>query len=1612
MGLTQTGTPCTDGNQEFFVDLTGDASGTWNSPNNLSVNIGDTCCGVAGCIEFKILVHPDADAVALNILSGSAGTYSWKLESGLTCTGPVSTDDAFCIAPSTSDTIYITFCQAGTYRFQVESFDPQINLTAIEFLAEGCDITLSATLQDIDPTTLVWTTLDVPAATYLGYLDATTGTPTVTMTVPKGSTVPGDATIDYRLSGRVTATCPAVSADVAVIISPAPNITINPPTTFCPEDPYTVTANPGPGSYEYNWYNAYDGSGAGSGWSTSTSFTFGTVGQKSVIVRDPNNMALGFTTCAYDTVNFDLTLFPTPPANITGPVVPICTGVSYGFSTPSAGAGAIYAWEFREYPSGTVITNIANNRTPNLTFNTCGDKQAVVTVTSNDGCDSTISLVFQADSLAPDLTGCTLPEPIFECAGTAANNAAILAWHNANIALLDLPTSCVTDDCNWTVTSDFNPGNFVVSCGSAGAITVIYTVDDGCFQSQVSATFTIEDNTPPSTTDPDLNNMSFQCVAAVPPVESSITMNDACGTTSFNWLGDSPAGPPCALQITRQYELIDACNNRDTVSQIFTINDVTNPTISCGPVIAIEGCGIDDVDGPETGNLEFSPGVRNITLAQLQAVGGNAGDNCGIDSLYYRDIQNGSCPITITRTYTVVDSCGNRNSCSQTITVDDTTPPTITAPADIDVEGCVILDIFPVSGLAYSPASVTIPVATFTGLGGGALVGDNCAVLDVSYSDVVTTDACEYVVTRTFVVRDTCLNEAQDVQQIRIADLTNPTITCPDAIDTDGCNTTEILGLSGLDYSTSLVVIDSTTFVNLPSSVAVPAVDDNCGIMSVTYQDFLLPPTCPVVVMVRRDFIVTDSCGNTATCSQSIVLRDVTAPTITCPADISIEGCDELDVLALTGYAFSVVPVNLTEAQYDAYGNGASADDNCGTVSVRYQDQVIQAQCPTIVHRTFTAFDPCNNLSVQCVQVLTVNDTTRPVINCPGHINVTCIEDIPAPYSNFSAFTAAGGSASDCHINTDSFSFVADSIVSGGSCRDIERYYRIVDDCGNESFCIQTIAVNDNQAPTLSGIPPDVNITCDSCIQSFQNGDFEFPPHPDPNGNFGPNPGVTPNPGSPAAANPPGLNAWGGRGGFGGYACPDGFHPGTPRWVYWHENWVPGWATVIPDPRIELHPTGFDNLCSRSGIQHAELNAHQASDFYQRFCTVPTTTLIINFSHAKRSKNNNTTPDIMQVLIGPSLGALSVYGTYTAPVNSQWYDHTIMYNVPIGQTDTYFVFRALQGSPATILEGNCVDAISVTTIFDPAYVPSANDNCDNVTITLDVDTIIGNCDYNYQLIRNWTAVDACGNTTRRSQTLTVGDLVAPYFCTPVFDDTITCLDPIPPAPNPMICDSCDLNPQSFQLPDLIDQTPCGASYDIIRRWVMYDECNNRDTLRQVIHVEDVYAPTITCPPDITINCEDDTIPSNTGVPTVTDVCGNPNVYYEDNIIPGACGENYVIERTWYADDTCHLVSCLQIITVVDNTPPVVNCVANDLTLQCDQDYGTEIQDWIDATTLAIESASSDNCGMITVTDDWTGAVPTLDCAGNTGLTVTFTVEDGCGNTTPCSANIYIVDTIA
>jgi dienelactone hydrolase len=106
-----------------------------------------------------------------------------------------------------------------------------------------------------------------------------------------------------------------------------------------------------------------------------------------------------------------------------------------------------------------------------------------------------------------------------------------------------------------------------------------------------------------------------------------------------------------------------------------------------------------------------------------------------------------------------------------------------------------------------------------------------------------------------------------------------------------------------------------------------------------------------------------------------------------------------------------------------------------------------------------------------------------------------------------------------------------------------------------------------------------------------------------------------------------------------------------------------------------------------------------------------------------------------------------------------------------------------------------------------------------------------------------------------------------------------------------------------------------------------DSAGEADTDSATVTIEDTAEPEITCPEDVTIECDEPRDPSNTGSATATDVCDpDPTVEAASRTVLGECPEVAVITRTWTATDACGQPnSCDQTIEVVDTTGPTVAC---------------------------------------------------------------------------------------
>jgi hypothetical protein len=380
--------------------------------------------------------------------------------------------------------------------------------------------------------------------------------------------------------------------------------------------------------------------------------------------------------------------------------------------------------------------------------------------------------------------------------------------------------------------------------------------------------------------------------------------------------------------------LVDNCNNAAaTQVQIITVSDNTVPTFTAPLDITIY----------TTANCTYD--------ASVAATGDvtNEADNCstGIQATY-----SDAMPVaivgchggyTIARTWSLVDNCGNAAATQlQTITVRDNTLPTFTAPSDITI---------------YTTANCTYD-ASIVVTGDVTNEADNCSIgIQATYSDAapVAIAGCQggYTIARTWSLEDNCNNVATQVQIITVSDNTVPTFTAPSDITI---------------YTTANCTYDAS--VAATGDVTNEA--DNCSTgIQATFNDVVTDGPCEGSKVITRTWSLVDNCGNAAaTQVQIITVSDNTVPTFTAPSDITI-----------------YTTANCTyDASVAATGDVTNEADNCSTgLSATFTD-VLSYTTPGSkkITRTWSLVDACGNAAANQVQIISIVDTTKPVIACPA----------------------------------------------------------------------------------------------------------------------------------------------------------------------------------------------------------------------------------------------------------------------------------------------------------------------------------------------------------------------------------------------------------------------------------------------------------------------------------------------------------------------------------------------------------------------------------------------------------------------------------------------------
>ena len=570
-----------------------------------------------------------------------------------------------------------------------------------------------------------------------------------------------------------------------------------------------------------------------------------------------------------------------------------------------------------------------------------------------------------------------------------------------------------------------------------------------------------------------------------------------------------------------------------------------------------------------------------------------------------------------------------------------------------------------------------------------------------------------------------------------------------------------------------------------------------------------------------------------------------------------------------------------------------------------------------------------------CAMAVMVNDTTPPVLIAPQAIMLEC------PLEPVTNLTGIATATDGCGKVTIGYTDAVDALCGGS--RRVTRTWTATDACGNTSSATQTILIRDSTPPELV-CPQDLTLDC------------------------------------PADTAPERTGVAQGRDtcGLVTVSFTDVVDPGCGgsktirrRWVAKDEcgNETSRIQTItVRDTRAPVilcpqdivlecpadtrtNRTGVataQDECSRTSMQYADIvtNACGNTKVIRRTWTA-TDECGNSSSSVQTITVRDTVPPVIAcpadvILDCPADTSTNRTGMASAQdgcgaVTISFADHV---SGLCGQTKVIDrTWTAIDGCGNAV---SCVQRITVRDITPPSLqVPAhvilecpadtrtnntgvalAGDACGLVTVTYS-DTTSPACGNTYVITRTWSATDDCGNRTTAPQTITVQDTRKPVIIPPP-NAVLEC--PAQPLTNvtgvAVADDTC--NAVQIRFTDSVS-SPCAGNREIRRTWTATDACGNSASAVQTITIRDTTRPSLVCPPDVALECGQDTSPSATGTASAQDTCSRASVRYSDVVTPG-CGGSKLITRTWTATDECgNSTSGVQRIDVRDTQPPTIEC---------------------------------------------------------------------------------------
>jgi hypothetical protein len=750
---------------------------------------------------------------------------------------------------------------------------------------------------------------------------------------------------------------------------------------------------------------------------------------------------------------------------------------------------------------------------------------------------------------------------------------------------------------------------------------------------------------------------------------------------------------------------------------------------------------------------------------------------------------------------------------------------------------------------------------------------------------------------------------------------------------------------------------------------------------------------CPSEYSITRTWSVTDCSGNVSTHSQIIEVEDTTAPVFgeDLPVSVSVE-CDAVPAAAVL-----------------------TASDNCDNESVvDFEETIEEGDCPQsyTITRSWLVIDCAGNQSSH-VQTIDVMDSMAPVFTeMPENQTNECEESSYA--------YAALDNCGDVIISE------ARETLSSDDCGNYEQLVTLTatDECGNSADYQFTIVVQDTQSPAfVETLPGNVTVECDavplaaslSATDNCDSVQVDF------------NETIE---GTTCSQTYTIVRVW-------SVSDCSGNTSEHVQVVEVQDTTAPVFIEVPDDQTnaCEEQPYSYAASDNCSEVSIMESRETISSDDCGNYEQLVTLTALDECGNSALHQftiivQDNEAPAFVGMLPGNETvdcDAIPEAVVLTAT------DNCDVINVVFSEDTTSMVcantFTLIRSWLASDCSGNGVEHVQIievsdtsapvfelheefvttscenlTDASDPMQMPLvASDNCATVTFTIEATLFSGGCPGTW--MREWTATDACGNSTSALQFVTLFDDIAPEFSalpqsSVQLEADAMCEADITPENTgvPIAFDNCGPSVDvTLTHEDSSMDEACSGSYSFTRTWTAADFCGNESVFIQFIEVIDVTGPTFVEAPNNQNNqCEEQPYSYE-----AMDPCGFVTIVENrDTLFSDACG-NYEHLVTLTAHDICGNMTQHQFSIVVndDTTPDWDQDIPMDATVECN--------DIPDAATIT----ATDNCdgGVEVVFNE----VETEgDCPSTYTITRSWSTTDCSGNGAFAMQVIQVVDTTA